>query len=312
MSTVARTGHTTAAGPSAIRRARARRRWLRPLAFLAPALALSLVFFVAPLVSVVYQSLTSAPLIGNGTFVGVTNYVSLLTDSTFLGALGFGAAFTVIASVLIIVGAYGLALIVRRKRRGTGVLRAIYLLPFVIGLSTLSYMALLEFRPQYGSFNQVLHSVGLGNGNTAWLLHPGSALFAVALVSAWASVGFGMILIMSSMQAVPEETIEAARVDGAGWLQREWFVVFPMVKRTVALVSITTVAGSLLAFTQFFILTQGGPGTTTSTPVIIAYKTAIAQFHLGYASAISVVLLVIIAVLTVVQFRLFRVGATDE
>lgn len=312
MSTVARSGHTTAAGRDAIRRARARRRWLRPAAFLAPALVLSLVFFVAPLISVLFQSLTNAPLLGDGDFVGLANYLTLMSDTTFLGALGFGAAFTAIASALIIVGAYGLALIVRRPRRGTSALRAIYLLPFVIGISTLSYMALLEFRPQYGSFNQVLAAVGLGTGDTPWLLHPGTALFAVALVSAWASVGFGMILIMSSMQAVPEETIEAARVDGAGWFQREWFIVLPMIKRTVALVSITTVAGSLLAFTQFFILTQGGPGTTTSTPVIIAYKTAIAQFHLGYASAISVVLLLIIAVLTVVQFRLFRVGASDE
>jgi multiple sugar transport system permease protein len=311
MSTVARS-RATAAGAGAIRRARARRRWLRPLLFLAPALILAIVFFVAPLISVLYQSFTNAPLLGDGQFVGVANYVSLLSDSTFLGSLGFGVAFTVLASVVIIVGAYALALIVRRKRRGIGVLRAIYLLPFVIGLSTLSYMALLEFRPGYGSFNQIIQALGLGNGNTAWLLHPGTAIVAVALVSAWASVGFGMILIMSSMQAVPEETIEAARVDGASWLQREFLVVFPMVKRTVALVSITTVAGSLLAFTQFFILTQGGPGTTTSTPVIIAYKTAISQFHLGYASAISVVLLLIIAVLTVVQFRLFRVGATDE
>jgi multiple sugar transport system permease protein len=286
-------------------------RWLKPLLLLAPALILAGVFFLAPLVSVVFLSLRDEPLLGDGTFVGFENYIKLASDSVFLNSLGFGAVFTAVTSVVIVVGAYVLALIVRRRRKLTGLLRTLYLLPFVVGLSTLSYMALLEFRPGYGTLNQLLESLHLTDGNTTWLLHPSTAVPAVALVSAWASVGFGMILTMSAMQSIPTETIEAARVDGTTWLQRERLIVFPMVQKTVALVSITTVAGSLLAFTQFFVLTQGGPGTSTSTPVIIAYKTAIDQFRLGYASAISVVLLVIIGILTIVQFKVFKVARVD-
>lgn len=282
------------------------------VALLAPASALAIVFFVTPIVVVVWNSLTDTPLIGTGTFVGLANYVALASDPTFLQSMRFGAAYTAISSVIVVVSSYVLGIVARFRHRAAPVLRSFYLLPYVIGISTLSYMALLEFRPGYGSINQLLDALGLTDGQTTWLIRPGLALWAVSLVTAWASVGFGMVLLMSSMQAVPHEVLEAARVDGAGWLTRERLVVMPMVRRSLALVSITTVAGNFLAFTQFFILTQGGPGTQTATPVIVAYKTTIQHFHLGYASAISVVLLVVVALLSAAQFGLLRAGGSDD
>lgn len=285
---------------------RTARRLAWPIVLLSPAAALALIFFVAPILLVAVQSLTDSPLIGSGSFIGLANYLALFQDDQFLSALRFGAVFTILSSVVIVVGAYLLAMLVRRSRRLVGVYRGLYLLPFVIGLSTLSYAALLEFRPGYGALNQLLALLHLTDGQTAWLVDPSTAVPAVTLVSAWSAVGFGMILFMTAMQSVPTELIEAARVDGTSWLQRERLVVFPMIQRTLSLVSITTVAGGFLAFTQFFILTQGGPGTSTATPVILAYKIAIQQFRLGYASAMSIVLLLIIAVLTTAQFLIFR------
>lgn len=288
--------------------ARRRRRVVGAVVMLTPAALLALVFFAAPVALVFVRSFSSAPLIGDGRFVGLDNYRRLLDDHSFRRALVFGLEFTALATLLVLPGAYALGVLVRRGRRFVGFFRGVYLVPFVIGLSTLSYMALLEFRPGYGSVNQLLAALGLSNGETAWLLSPGLALCAATLVTAWAAVGFGMVLFMTAMQSVPDELLEAARVDGASWWQRERLVILPMIKRTLALVSVTTVAGNLLAFSQFYILTQGGPGTSTATPVIIAYKTAIQQFRLGYASAMSIVLLVIIAVLSAAQLALLRGG----
>jgi multiple sugar transport system permease protein len=276
------------------------------LAMLAPATLLAVVFFAIPIGMVLYQSFTNTPLIGSGTWVGIDNYVRLVTDETFLASMQFGLVYTLIASLIVVVSAYLLGVLVRATRPLAGVFRGLYLVPFVIGLTTLSYAALLEFRPGYGAFNQVLALAGLGDGNTPWLLNPATAVWAVALVTGIGSVGFAMILFMTAMQSVPTELIEAAKVDGTNWFQRERLVILPMIRATFALVTITTIAGGLLVFTQFFILTQGGPGSATATPVLVIYKTAVQQFRLGAASAMSVTLLIIIAILTAVQLFLLR------
>ena len=291
---------------------RARREAVVGMAMLTPVLLLGLVFFVVPIGYVVVQSLTDTPLIGDGTFVGLDNYSQLLHDEIFLSALRFGALFTAMASPVIVFSGYVLGVMTRGSRRLVGVFRSLYLLPYVVGLTTLSYMAVLEFRPGYGAVNQILHTLHITDGQTAWLVDRDLALGAATAVSAWYAVGFGMVLFMTSMQAIPDEMVEAARVDGANWLQRERLVVFPMVRRTLALVSITTVAGSFLAFTQFFILTQGGPGSATSTPVIVAYKTAIQRFRLGYASAMSLVVLILIAGLSLLQFYLLKANSDER
>jgi multiple sugar transport system permease protein len=279
---------------------------------LSPVVALALLFFVAPLGFVVYQSLRDAPLLGPSTFTGLDNYRTLLRDTSFLRSLRFAGLFTLVAAPLIVVAGYALGVLMRARRRLAGLFRALYLVPYVVGLTTLSYMAVLELQPGHGGVNQVLRLLGLTDGSTAWLIRPGTAIAAVTALSAWYSVGLGMLLFMTAMHNVPAELIEAARVDGAGWWTRERAVIFPLVRPTVALVSITTVSGSFLAFTQFFILTQGGPGTSTSTPVIIAYKDALQQFRLGYACALSLVILLLVAGLSVAQFYLFRVSQTER
>lgn len=267
---------------------------------------LGILFFAIPVAFVIYQSLTDTPLLGSGHFIGFANYTNLFSDGDFLHSLAFGALFTLIATPTIVVSGYALGMLMRTRRRLAGFFRVVYLAPYVIGLTTLSYMAVLEFQPQYGGFDQVLKALKLGNGSTAWLIRPNLAIVAATLLSAWYAVGLGMILFMTAMQGISPDVLEAARVDGAGWWSREWRIIFPLVRRTVALVSITTVSGSFLAFTQFYILTHGGPGVSTATPVLLTYITALQQFRLGYASAMSLILLVLVAALSAGQFYLFR------
>jgi multiple sugar transport system permease protein len=292
---------------------RKRRRSVRiGLLLLSPALALGTLFFVVPVAFVVYQSLTDAPLLGSAKFVGLDNYRKLLADDDFRHAIIFSGSFTLIGAPMNVLIGYALGVLMRGSRRLAAIFRGVYLVPFVVGLATLSYMAVLELQPGYGGVNEVLKGLHITNGGTAWLIQPGLALVAVAVLSTWFSCGLGMILFMTAMQGVPTELIEAARVDGAGWWARERQIIFPLVRRTLALVSITTVSGYFLAFTQFYILTHGGPGTSTSTSVILTYRTALQEFRLGYASAMSMTLLILIATLSVAQFYVFRSNETDR
>lgn len=275
-----------------------------------PAVVLGVVFFAIPVGVVVYESMRNAPLVGASHFVGFSNFRLLFDDPNFRHSLLFTLLYTAIATPMIVVTSYALAVLVRTRRRAVGVLRVIFLLPYVVGLSTLSYMEVLELQPQYGGVDALLSHLGIGQVD--WLIRPGMVLLAACVLCTWFASGFGMILFMTAMQGIPTDLIESAQVDGAGWWQREHRVVLPLVRRTLALVSITTCAGSLLAFSQFYIFTQGGPGSSTATSVILVYQTALWDFKLGYSCAMSVVLLVIVAGFSVSQFFLFRANAVDK
>jgi multiple sugar transport system permease protein len=115
-----------------------------------------------------------------------------------------------------------------------------------------------------------------------------------------------MLLLMAGMQAIPREVYESADLDGASWWQQEWRITIPLLRRTIAMSLVISVIGSLLAFTQFYILTSGGPGSATTTVVLHIYKRAFVQLQLGAATALSIALVVVVALVTALQLRLLR------
>jgi multiple sugar transport system permease protein len=278
----------------------------------APALVLVAVFFVLPLVLVVYMSARSWPLFGQTRFVGLANYRQMLHDRTFGDSLLFTAKYTAIVTPVQMVLGYLLAVMVRRKVRGVGFFRTVYFMPVVVGFAASAYAVLVMITPGVGVIDAILQALGLGHGQTNWLTSPGLALLVVVVLITWKTVGIAMILFMAGMQAVPEELYEASKVDGAGWWAREFHVTLPLIRRTTALVLVLTVAGSVLAFDQFFILTQGGPDNATLTAVLWIYTTAFIQYRFGYAAALSIVLLVLLVILSVAQIRALRGGGEAD
>ena len=276
------------------------------LALITPALALVVVFVFVPLVVAVYISLTNFPLIGAYRFIGLDNYASVLTDPTFWGALGYTLLYTAIVTLPILLLGYGLAVLVRSNRRGATLLRTIFFVPFVIGLTTLSFLMLLEAQPNSGMVNVVLKWLGITDGTTAWLVDGPLATGLLCVMVVWAASGLTMVLLMSGMQGIPREVYESAEMDGASWWQREVSITVPMLRRTIAMTVILSVIGSFLAFTQFYILTQGGPGSDTTTIVMAIYRRAFVQLQLGAATAMSLVLVVITGLVTAAQFWLLR------
>ena len=276
------------------------------LALVSPALLLVSAFALFPLGFGVYISLTDWPLIGAYHFIGVANYQSLIHNTVFLQSIVFTLKYTAIVTVPIFVLGYALAVFVRSNRPGSTLFRTMIFLPYIVGLVAESYMAVVELQPDSGTANFVLAKFGIVSASTAWLVHTGLALTAISILVVWFASGLTMMLLMAGMQGIPQEVYESARVDGASWWSIERRLTIPLLRRSIALSLIISVVGSFLAFNQFFIMTDGGPGTSTVTVVMSIYDTAFAQMDVGLASAMSVVLVIVVGLVSFLQFRFLR------
>ena len=273
---------------------------------MAPAVLMVAVFVLVPLLFALGISFTNWPLIGDVTFAGFSNYLSIGSDVGFLQSVLYTLLYTAIVTIPILVLGYALAVLVRSRRRGSTLLRTVFFLPFVVGLSTLSFMTVLEAQPDSGGINIVLRALGITDGSTAWLVNGPLATGLISALVIWGVAGLTMLLLMGGMQAIPPEVYESADLDGASWWQQEWRITVPMLRRTIATSLVISVIGSLLAFTQFYVLTNGGPGSATTTVVLYIYHRAFVQLQLGAATALSIVLVIVVALVTALQLRLAR------
>ena len=271
--------------------------------FTSPALLLVGAFALFPLGFGIYISLTNWPLVGPYHFIGLSNYSSLIHNSEFLQSIVFTLKYTAIVTIPIFVVGYALAVFVRSNRRGTTVFRTLIFLPYIVGLVAESYMALVELQPSSGTVNFVLSKLGIASATTAWTVRTGLATTAICILVIWFASGLTMMLLMAGMQSIPTDLYESARVDGASWWSAERRITMPLLRRSIALSLIISVVGSFLAFNQFFIITDGGPGTSTVPVVMSIYQTAFADTDVGLASAMSVVLVIVVGLITFVQFH---------
>ena len=282
------------------------RRTRTGMLLISPAFALVAVFVLFPLGFAIYISLTDWPLIGPYHFIGGSNYTELIHDPVFIHSVLFTLLYTAIVTGPIFVIGYAMAVLVRSGRFGSVFFRTAFFLPFIVGLATESFMLLLELQPDSGAIDAVLGKLGLASASTAWTVHYGLALGAICVFVVWFASGLTMMILMGGMQGVPADLYEAADVDGATWWQKERRITIPMLRRNIALSLIISVIGSFLAFNQFFILTQGGPGTSTEPIVMWIYQEAFIAYHLGYATAGAIALVVVVGIVSAAQFYLLR------
>jgi multiple sugar transport system permease protein len=276
------------------------------MVLISPAFALVAIFVLFPLGFAVYISLTDWPLIGPYHFIGGQNYSLLVHDPEFLHSVLFTLLYTAIVTGPIFVVGYAMAVLVRAGRFGSVFFRTAFFLPFIVGLATESFMLLIELQPQSGGVNFVLSKLGLASADTAWTVHYGLALAAICVFVVWFASGLTMMILMAGMQGIARELYEASDVDGATWWQKERRITLPLLRRNIALSLIISVIGSFLAFNQFYILTEGGPGTSTQSVVMWIYEEAFVQYHLGYATAGAIALVVVVGIISAAQFFLLR------
>lgn len=265
--------------------------------------------FFAPLLAAMWMSLHDWSLLGRHEFNGLENYARALADSHLLRAALFTISYALVVTPLTLIVAYLLAVLVRGRIPLIGIARTAVFLPVVVGMAAACYLFTLELHPDLGIYSALLQGLGMTNGPVPWLLDPTTSVPTVAVVTTWKTVGFGTIILMAAMQAVPAELHEAAKVDGAGALAYEFRVMLPLIRRSLALVTILTVIGSFLTFDQFYILTKGGPRQSTETLVMTVYDTAFVKYQVGYATAICILILAALLTVTATQLRLSREDA---
>lgn len=276
------------------------------LLYIAPAIVLVTVFFVIPLGMTAWMSLHNWPLMGQHRFIGLDNYIAITKDVRFWNALKFTLYYTVIVTIAIFAVAFPLALFVEKPRPMTSVYRTAFFMPVVVGFASASLLWAWLLNVDSGLFSPAAQMLGLTEKKFNLIATFNPAFWSIIVMVVWKVAGFTMVILMTGLQSIPTELQEAAKIDGANAWQRFRTITLPLMRRTVALALILSVAGSILAFDQFYILLRGGPRNSTITAVYWIFNQSFVSFKLGYGAALSMVLLVILVVLSLIQLRLLR------
>ncbi|MBB5868969.1 multiple sugar transport system permease protein [Allocatelliglobosispora scoriae] len=281
-----------------------RRDQLAAYLFITPQLIGTIVFVLIPLGLVGWYSLHEWNVLADTfDFVGGENYQALLDDPKLPGVLAATGIFSVGLVILNLGLALLLAVLLNQKLRGTIVFRTIFFSPVVVSLVawTIVWNFLLQDN---GGINGLLDAIGIAGPN--WLRGEGTAMAAVVVVQVIKNVGLNMVLFLAALQGVPADLYEAAKMDGASRWRQFRAITVPMISPTILLTSIITVVGALQVFAQIAVLTQGGPGTSTTVLVYYLYQQAFQFHHFGYGATLSVLLFGIVLLLTVVQWQMRR------
>jgi raffinose/stachyose/melibiose transport system permease protein len=298
----------SAATPAAVAPVRRRRRWrgLWALPFLAPALiALLFVVIVPSIQGAVFSFTNWDGLSQSFDFVGLRNFMDLASDQLGQGALLHTLLLTVIVTVAQNVLGLLLALGLNSRIKTKGVLRLIIFAPVIVTPVIVSKLWTFMYLPD-GPINEALRAAGLGGLTQLWLGNGDIALYAIMVVIVWQLVGIAMVIYLAALQGVPTEIIEAAAMDGAGSVRTFFSIVLPHLRPAVITASILTMIGGLKTFDQVWVMTQGGPGTSTHTLSTAIYQEAFVFGKYGYGTALAVVLAVITMVIAVIQQRALR------
>ena len=278
---------------------------LSGLWFLAPAAAFLIAFTIYPALNAFWLSLhTEAPFTGEAVWNGLGNYADLLRDRDFGSSLIVSLVFALMTVPLSIGGGLLAAVLLHRDVPGIRFYRVLLFLPVAVPTATAAVAWRWLYHPVVGYINYALSLVGLDK--VQWLQDPSVALFAVALAVAWQGIGLNAILLLAGLQGIPEELVEAARLDGARPWQVFTRITLPLLSPTLFFTSVVGLISALTTFGPIHILTQGGPAGATQVAVYRIYTEAFINFRFGYATAQAVVLFIIILGFSVLQNRLER------
>lgn len=273
------------------------RMWV--LFFLLPSLLGFALFIIYPIFYSLGVSFTNWDLINAKEFIGFGNYSRLLSDPQFWNSLKntFYFIFGYLPSVMII--GLLIALLLNSKLKMKVLFRGIYFLPVVTSWVAVSLVWKWLFNPKFGLINYFIEMIGLSG--PSWLNDPKTAMIAIIITSVWKDIGFIMVLYLGGLQNISTSLYEAAGIDGASKFQQFWKITLPMLKPTTFFVSMISLINSFQVFDQVNIMTEGGPGDSTTVLVQNIYNSAFKYSEMGYAAAMSWVLFLIILVVSLVQ-----------
>lgn len=297
------------ASPRRTARVRPRRGQLAPaMLFLLPAVLGFVVFFAWPAVRGLYLSFTDYNLLSDPTFVGIQNYRDIAADPVFWNSMAVTLQYVLINIVVQTLAALFLAVLLHRFTKSM-VIRGVVMLPYLIAnvIVALVWYWLADYN--LGLINSAMDAIGLDR--IGFFGDQQYAMTTIALVNVWRHLGYTTLLIFAGLQAIPGDVYEAAAVDGAGEWRVFRSITLPLLRPVLAFVLVVTVVGSFQIFDTIAVTTQGGPVDATNAITYYIYDRAFTRFDFGYASALSVILMFILAVIALVQMRVLRANQSD-
>ena len=282
-----------------------------PWLFMAPYLVLFVAFVIAPVIYGVYISLHAYDYTLPGKpWVGLDNYAKLFdsgstTFSDFWNSMQATGLFTLFSVPLLLVIPLLVALVMNSRFRGRNLFRALYFAPYVLGVAVVAVLWRFLLDSNIGIVNQYLGAIGLPD-DTPWLTSVPEAWVALVGVTVWWTLGFNAVIYLAGLQDIPHELYEAAKVDGANKWQSFWNVTLPGLRPVLSFVTMVTIIASANMFGQAYLMTRGAPGTETRTAIYYIADTGLRNYQMGDAAAMSYVLTVVLMVLSVGVFWLFR------
>lgn len=276
--------------------------YLTAAAFLAPFMILYIWFWIYPILKGFVTSLYTGSFGTEQQFAGLDNYIRMLEDGKFWSSLGNTLYFILISTPSIVLLGLIMALIVNSRLKGTSVLRTAYFMPYMLSVSVMGSIWLFILQGRTGLAAEIARSFGfeeiswLGSWELGWL--------SILIATLWWTVGFNMILFLAGLKEIPEDLYEAASIDGANGWKKLTHITLPSLKGVTALIVILQTIASFKLFGQTWLITKGGPGSATTPLVHYIYEVGFRRWDMGYAAAISLVLFVIIAAISFIQYRL--------
>lgn len=277
---------------------------------LSPALGLVFIFVLLPAAMTFVGSFFSFGITSSAwTWTGLGNYARALSDPIFWVALK-NNVIIIVGSIVsqVGLGAILAAILDRGITRGTTVYRTIIFMPVVISSVAVSLVWMMIYDPNTGVLNAIIKGVGLTPPRLGWLGDPNISIWMVLVTAAWANVGFQMVLILAGLQAIPKELYEAAALDGARGLKAFRYITLPGIRNILIVGVLISTIGSLKVFDLIFVMTGGGPANATQVMGTYIYLQAFNLGNMGYANALSIILLLIALLLGVLQLKLSRRG----
>jgi ABC-type sugar transport system permease subunit len=273
--------------------------------FITPATLVLGIFLGIPVIVAVFASFTNTDMLTPTKWIGLSNYTNILQSPEFFNSLGITVKVILGASIPILVTGLLLAVLLKERFFGSQLFKLIIFVPVVLSESITSLVWEM-FLHKDGLFNGILTGIGLMDSPVKWFHTPGFALAGLILFVIWAEVGYFMIIFLAGLQNIPNDCYEAARIDGANAFTQFFHITLPLLKPTILFATIIVLIRTLNVFTPFFVITRGGPFNSTETLPLLIYDTAFLFTQIGKASALSMIVLLIVSIFSGLLFRIER------
>ncbi|MEF2247037.1 MULTISPECIES: carbohydrate ABC transporter permease [unclassified Paenibacillus] len=277
--------------------------------FMAPGLLVLAIFVVWPILYSIPLALTNYSVLGETKFIGFTNFKRAFSDPSFIAALKNSVLYIIIVPIIQILSIM-MAILVNTKLPGIKYFRTAYYVPVVTSMVAVA-LIWNWLLSNNGIINYVLMELGIIDQRVGWLSSSSTALFVLMFITMWKGLGYYMMLYLAGLQAIPNDMYEAATIDGASKFQVIRKITIPLLKPYVFFCSLISLMGAIRVFDEMFVLTKGGPGNATLTTSLYIYQQGIEQFNFGYASALGLIVSVVVGLLSVVVFKFNQKGGVN-